>query len=145
GVGHVAVALASDAGILPEDVGSNTAGNVERSFGDISAAFSGDHVVVRGEFRFGRVIGGYMEPRATAATIDASGRLTVWTSTQWVYGVRDRIAALLQMDKSNIHVLAPDVGGGFGAKGQVYPEEILVAALALRLHKPVRWVATRTE
>jgi CO/xanthine dehydrogenase Mo-binding subunit len=44
-----------------------------------------------------------------------------------------------------IHVLAPDVGGAFGAKGQVYPEEILLAALALRLRRPVRWVATRTE
>jgi aerobic carbon-monoxide dehydrogenase large subunit len=145
GVGTVDAALRSGAGILHEDLDSNVAGTVQRGFGDVQRAFTESAVVVRSAFRFGRVIGGYMEPRATAASVDDAGRLTVWTSTQWVYGVRDRIAAILQLDKSRIHVLARDVGGGFGAKGQVYPEEILVAALAVRLHRPVRWVATRTE
>src|SRR5258708_28894606 len=87
-----------------------------------------------------------MEPRGTAASMDAAtGQLTVWTSTQWVYGVRDRIAALLGLERTQVRVLAPDVGGGFGARGQIYPEEILVAAMARRLGRPVRWVASRTE
>src|SRR5258708_9093695 len=87
-----------------------------------------------------------MEPRGTAASMDtATGQLTVWTSTQWVYGVRDRIAALLGLERTQVRVLAPDVGGGFGARGQIYPEEILVAAMARRLGRPVRWVASRTE
>ncbi|MBV8717770.1 MAG: xanthine dehydrogenase family protein molybdopterin-binding subunit [Chloroflexi bacterium] len=147
GVGNVETALQPNAAALHEELGSNVAGQVERNFGDIDAAFaSSEAVVVRSDFRFGRVIGGYMEPRAVAATVDPeSGRLTLWTSTQWVYGVRDRIASILGVDKSKIHVVAPDVGGAFGAKGQVYPEEILLAALALRLRRPVRWVATRTE
>lgn len=146
GVGDVQSALRQGAPVLHEDIGRNVAGEVRREFGDIDAAFSDAPVTVRNSFRFGRVIGGYMEPRATAATVDAdTGRLTLWTSTQWVYGVRDRIANILGLDKARIHVLAPDVGGAFGAKGQVYPEEILLAALALRLKRPVRWVATRTE
>jgi carbon-monoxide dehydrogenase large subunit len=147
GVGDVEAAQRPGAGILHEDLGSNVVGHVQRGFGDIESAFTDpDGVSVRGSFRFGRVIGGYMEPRATAATVDPdSGRLTLWTSTQWVYGVRDRVATILGLDKGKVHVLAPDVGGAFGAKGQVYPEEILLAALALRLKRPVRWVATRTE
>ena len=147
GVGDVEAALRPDAGVLHPELGRNVAGEVQRGFGDISSAFSNSHAaVVRSTFRFGRVIGGYMEPRATAAMLDPdNGRLTVWTSTQWVYGVRDRIATILGIDKARVHVLAPDVGGAFGAKGQVYPEEILLAALALRLKRPLRWVATRTE
>jgi aerobic carbon-monoxide dehydrogenase large subunit len=146
GAGNVEAATGDGAPVLHDDIGSNVAGTVQRGFGDVAAAFSSDATVVRQTFSFGRVIGGYMEPRATAATVDpSSGRLTVWTSTQWVYGVRDRIASILGLEREQVHVLAPDVGGAFGAKGQVYPEEILLAALARRLQRPVRWVATRTE
>jgi carbon-monoxide dehydrogenase large subunit len=146
GAGDVQAASAPDAPELHDGVKSNIAGRTQRGLGDIAAAFSQDAVVVRQTFRFGRVIGGYMEPRASAAAFDAaSGQLTVWTSTQWVYGVRDRIVQILGLDKENVRVLAPDVGGGFGAKGQVYPEEILVSALAKRLSRPIRWSATRTE
>jgi aerobic carbon-monoxide dehydrogenase large subunit len=146
GVGDVDAATRPGAPVLHDDLGSNIAGRVQRAFGDIDAAMLEDAVVVRQSFRFGRVIGGYMEPRATTAALDGdNGRLTVWTSTQWVYGVRDRIASILGLDRSQVRVLAPDVGGAFGAKGQVYPEEILMAALARRLRRPVRWVATRTE
>src|SRR5919199_528796 len=146
GVGDVDAATRPGGPVLHDDLGSNIAGRVQRGFGDIDAQMSGDAIVVRQSFRFGRVIGGYMEPRATAAALDPdSGRLSVWTSTQWVYGVRDRIARMLGLERDLVHVLAPDVGGAFGAKGQVYPEEIIVAALARRLRRPVRWVATRTE
>ncbi len=146
GVGNVLEASRVGAPVLHDALGTNIAGTVERDFGEISSAFSGDATVVQLTVRLGRVIGGYMEPRGTAASMDAAtGQLTVWTSTQWVYGVRDRIAALLGLERNQVRVLAPDVGGGFGAKGQIYPEEILVAAMARRLGRPVRWVASRTE
>lgn len=146
GVGDVMAATAAGAPTLHAGMESNVAGRVERGFGDIEAAFDGAPVVVRQRFRLGRVAGGYLEPRASTASFDrASGCLTLWTSTQWVYGVRDRVAALLGLAPERVRVLAPDVGGGFGAKGMVYPEEVLVAALALRLGRPVRWVATRSE
>ncbi|MBV9359283.1 MAG: xanthine dehydrogenase family protein molybdopterin-binding subunit [Chloroflexi bacterium] len=146
GAGDVLTATAPDAPVLHQQLGSNVAGRVERRFGDVESAFAADAVIVRQSFRLGRVIGGYMEPRACVASYDPdSGQLTVSTSTQWVYGVRDRIAALLELEPERVRVRAPDVGGGFGAKGQVYPEEILVPALARRLGRPVQWVATRTE
>jgi carbon-monoxide dehydrogenase large subunit len=146
GAGDVQAATAPDAPLLHEDMTSNVAGRVQRGFGDAEAAFSGAGVVIRQRFQLGRVSGGYLEPRASAASFDpASGQLTIWTSTQWVYGVRDRIAALLGLEPGKVRVLAPDVGGGFGAKGMVYPEEVLVAVLAKRLGRPVRWVATRSE
>lgn len=146
GAGDVASALGPGAPVLHDELASNVAGRVRRGFGDIAAAFAPDAVIVSEEFRFGRVIGGYMEPRATAATVDPTdGRLTVWTSTQGVYAVRNCIAAALDLDPHQVHVLAAHVGGSFGAKGQVYPEELLVPALARRLGRPVRWVATRTE
>jgi carbon-monoxide dehydrogenase large subunit len=146
GVGNVRAASRVGAPVLHDALGTNIAGTVERDFGEMSSAFSGDATVVQLTVRLGRVIGGYMEPRGTAASMDAAtGQLTVWTSTQWVYGVRDRIAALLGLERNQVRVLAPDVGGGFGAKGQIYPEEILVAAMARRLGRPVRWVASRTE
>ena len=146
GVGNVLLATQADAPILHEDIGSNVAGEVQRSFGDVDAAFNPDATVVHIQVRLGRVIGGYMEPRGTAATVNPeTGQLTVWTSTQWVFGVRDRIASVLNLDKALIRVLANDVGGGFGAKGQIYPEEILVPAMARRFQRPVRWVANRTE
>jgi len=146
GAGDVLTATAAAAPVLHDELGSNVAGRYRASFGDATSAFAPEAIVVRQSFRLARVIGGYMEPRASAATQDAeTGQLTVWTSTQWVFGVRDRIATVLGLEPGQVRVLAPDVGGGFGAKGQVYPEEILVAALARRLGRPVRWVATRTE
>ena len=146
GVGNVTAATRANASIIHEEFGSNIAGEVQRSFGDVEHAFAADATVVQLRIRLGRVIGGYMEPRGTAAEINPdTGQLTVWTSTQWVYGVRDRISQVLGIDKALVHVLATDVGGGFGAKGQIYPEEILVPAMACRFRRPVRWVAIRTE
>ncbi|MBT6276610.1 MAG: molybdopterin-dependent oxidoreductase, partial [Chromatiales bacterium] len=69
----------------------------------------------------------------------------VWTTSQVVHWVRAQLAISLNMSQAQIRVIAPDVGGGFGVKGHVYPEEILVAYLARRLKRPVRWVETRQE
>jgi carbon-monoxide dehydrogenase large subunit len=146
GAGNVLAASRDGAPVLHETIGSNVAGEVDRGFGDIAAAFHSEATVVRLKVRLGRVIGGYMEPRGTAAAWDSeTGKLTVWTSTQWVFGVRERIASILSINREQIRVVARDVGGGFGAKGQIYPEEILAPALARRFGRPVRWVADRTE
>jgi carbon-monoxide dehydrogenase large subunit len=69
----------------------------------------------------------------------------MWTSTQNVFGVRQAVASTLGLDANKVRVLAEDVGGGFGAKGSVFPEEVLVALAAWRLKRPVRWVASRSE
>ncbi len=74
-----------------------------------------------------------------------SGRLTVWTSTQLPHIARSMYAMVLGLPERNIHVIAPDVGGGFGLKAEIYPEEYVVAWLAIHLAQPVRWIEDRYE
>ena len=122
------------------------AGSLTRGFGDVDAAFAAAAVIERNRFHLARVSGGYLEPRACCAVWDeALDTWEMWTSTQWVYGVRDRVADMLGVDKKQVRVRAENVGGGFGPKGASYPEEVLVAALARRLKRPVQWVAGRSE
>jgi carbon-monoxide dehydrogenase large subunit len=120
------------------------AATLERGFGDIDAAFANAPVTVSARLKLGRVTGGYMEPRAATAAIEGYV-LNVHTSTQNVFGVRDAIAHCLALPPDKVRVLAPHVGGAFGAKGFAVAEEVLTAAAALRLRRPVRWVAARTE
>ena len=143
-VGTVDAALADGAPLVHDDLGSNVMGSSKRAYGDIEAAFAGDSIAIRERFKLARICGAAMEPRAVTATFDGK-KLTVWTSTQHTYGVRDRLADMLGLEKERVEVLAEDVGGGFGPKATSYPEEILVALAALRLQKPVRWTATRSE
>lgn len=96
------------------------------------------------DFRIQRLIPSAMEPRAVAAQPDGD-RVTVWTSTQSAHRVRQSVARILGLPPERVRVVAPEVGGGFGAKANLYPEELLVPWLALRLRRPVRWAATRTE
>ncbi len=142
--GNLMTALAEGAPLVHAGAPDNAAGSYDRSFGDIEAAFGEGAVIVRESFKVARIAGAAMEPRAVTAESDGS-RLRVWTSTQHTYGVRARLSELLELDKEAIEVLAEDVGGGFGPKAQVYPEEIACALASLRLKRPVRWVATRSE
>jgi carbon-monoxide dehydrogenase large subunit len=87
-----------------------------------------------------------MECRGVVADFDVrTGTLTVWSATQVVHWVRTQIASALRMAEAKVRVIAPDVGGGFGVKGHVYPEELLVAFLARHLRRPVRWIEQRSE
>src|SRR5207249_11013878 len=117
----------------------------ELRYGDIEAAFAPDSVVVRARLKLERVAAAAMEPRQCTAAPDGQGGLTMWTSTQWVFGVRNDVAQVLGLDPPQVRVLAEDVGGGFGAKTRCYPEEILTAVAALRLGRPVSWVGSRSD
>ena len=87
-----------------------------------------------------------METRGVVAEYDRrTDTLTVWSSTQIVHWVRREISTALDMPEESIRCIAPDVGGGFGGKGHVYPEDILVAWLAKKLDRPVKWVEDRHE
>ena len=85
-----------------------------------------------------------MEPRAVTATPHGGG-LEVWTSTQNVFGVREAITGTLGLEENDVRVVAEDVGGGFGAKGSPFAEEVLTALVAHRLKRPAQWVASRSE
>src|SRR6185312_10374232 len=87
-----------------------------------------------------------MEPRAIAAHYDrATDRLTVWRSTQSPFLTRSGLSISLGRPDTSIRVIAPDVGGAFGAKSSLYPDEIAAVLLAMHVDRPVRWVSTRAE
>jgi carbon-monoxide dehydrogenase large subunit len=87
-----------------------------------------------------------MEGRGALASYDANeDRLTLWTSTQLAHEVRAFLMQLLRLDENQLRVVAPDVGGGFGAKFLLYPEEVTLAAACLKLRRPVRWIEDRRE
>jgi aerobic carbon-monoxide dehydrogenase large subunit len=139
-------AARSDAQILHEEAGTNILLQREFSRGDVAAEIAAAAVRVSGRFRFRRKAPAAMEPRAAIAEHDRGRRmLTLTTATQVPGIVRDALADLLDMPGHSIRVIAADVGGGFGGKASLYPEDILVALVARRLGGAVRWTATRIE
>ncbi len=145
-VADAEAALAADAPLLHPDVGSNVVFRAERLVGDAEAAFRDADVVLREVFRHARQTGVPLEGRACLASYDAAGDLlTLWTSTQIPHLVRSAVAAALDLPEQRLRVVAPDVGGGFGIKAQVFTEEVLVALLARRLGRPVKWIEDRQE
>jgi carbon-monoxide dehydrogenase large subunit len=135
-----------DARILHEDLGTNVADRSRRVHNDVEAAFTGAAKVVKARIRNQRVAGIPIEPRGVVAAANRwEPSCTVWSSTQIPHGVRDKIAGFLRLPQNAVRVIAPEVGGGFGAKLSVYPEELLVAWAAWQLGRPVKWVETRSE
>jgi len=134
-------ALAGEVLLWPE-VGTNVA--LEMSDAEEGSLFDGCDVVVRQRVVNQRVAPCPLEVRTAAAKWEGD-RLVHWISTQAPHGVRDSIAKALDLEPGLIRVVAPDVGGGFGAKGSPYPEELFLAWLARRLDRPVRWTETRSE
>jgi carbon-monoxide dehydrogenase large subunit len=116
------------------------------SFGDMDAAMSEASTVVELTLRQHRGIVASMEPRGVVAHDDPSvGELVVWSSTQAPHPLRTKLSRYLDIPLHEIRVIAPDVGGGFGPKAGVYAEEYVVAALARRLGRPVKWIESRRE
>src|SRR5437764_1951374 len=139
-------AVQPNAAKVHEQTQSNIARSAHYRFGGIDAAFAAAPVTVKETFQTARICGAAMEPRVTTATWHpGEEELTVWTSTQTTFSVRDTVAEALGLEKEKVTVLAHDVGGGFGPKGTVYGEEILVAMAAKLLGRPVTWTATRSE
>jgi carbon-monoxide dehydrogenase large subunit len=141
------VRAADDPAVLVHaEWGTNVAATVTLETGALTEALERAHLVVRRQIRCGRVTALPIEPRAVIARWDpVTASLHVWSSTQMPYGVRQRIAEALGLPTESVRVTAPDVGGGFGTKGPVYPEELIVATLARRLGRPVRWTDTRQD
>jgi carbon-monoxide dehydrogenase large subunit len=132
--------------LLHETAGTNVLARREFARGDPAAAMAAAALRVGGRFRFHRKAPVALENRACLAEYDRGRRaLTLTLSTQIPGIVRDLLADLLDLPGHAVRVVAPDVGGGFGGKASLYPEEILVAVLARRLGRAVRWRAERRE
>ncbi len=139
-------ALASGATVLHETVPGNVAARWTQGTGDVETAFAGADRVISEAFRMQRYTGVPLEGRGTLATRDpVTGELTVWTSGQWPHTQRSLTAALLGIDEQRIRVIQPEVGGGFGVKVELYPEDVLIPFAALRAGRPVKWIEDRRE
>ncbi len=138
--------LASGAPAVHDDIPDNLAGRVTLTRGDTAAALRAAPRVISVRLRIGRGGGQPMETRGLVADWNAAlDQLTVWASSQVPHQIRQFVADLLDLAPHQVRVIAPDVGGGFGAKLIVYPEDVLIPFLARRLARPVRWIEDRLE
>ncbi|HXP76020.1 MAG TPA: xanthine dehydrogenase family protein molybdopterin-binding subunit [Stellaceae bacterium] len=139
-------ALAHDAPQLHGAWPGNVAASFTHSVGDADAAMAAAPRWLVRDFRYGRQTGLPLETRGCVADHD-SGRnaLTLWTSTQVHYAVRQNLAMLLGIPEYDVRVVAGDVGGGFGSKSRPYLEEIVVAHASRLLRRPVKWIEDRLE
>jgi carbon-monoxide dehydrogenase large subunit len=133
---------ATDEVLVHEAAGTNVI--VDLAFGRTDDLFEGCDVVVTHDVVNQRLAAVPLESRAGAAAW-VDGRLVQWASTQHAHGVRDALVGVYGLDKAQVRVIAPDVGGGFGAKIGTYQEELLLGWLATQVGRPVRWVETRSE
>jgi carbon-monoxide dehydrogenase large subunit len=112
----------------------------------IQKAFAAAEVVISQRMVNQRLVPSAIEPRAVVAQFEpGKGTLTIWSSTQNPHILRSMIAAVLGMGQDRVRAIAPDVGGGFGAKINIYAEEYVAAAVSRRLEMPIKWVEDRSE
>jgi CO/xanthine dehydrogenase Mo-binding subunit len=122
---------------------TNIASQMKFDRGDVEAGFAEADCVIENTWRSAMVHQSYIEPHSTIADYDASGELSVWTSTQAPFYIRDELCQTLGVPENKIRVTATEVGGGFG--GKIYLQELMVAALAMAIHRPVKYVMSRHE
>lgn len=145
-VTEVNAAMSGKAAVLHDSAPCNVAARWTQSTGDVDAAFQQADRIIADTFRMQRYSGVPMETRGILAARNAlTGDLTIWPSGQWPYVQRDLTAAHLGLDESQIHVIHPDVGGGFGIKLELYPEDLVIPRLAQLIDRPVKWVEDRQE
>jgi carbon-monoxide dehydrogenase large subunit len=139
-------ALAGDAPLVEPEFGSNLVLSVGTTKGDPTSVFARAKVVVEEEFVSHRYVAAPLETRGIQASMDpVTGVLTVWASTQTAHVLQSLIAVSLKLPVERVHVVACDVGGGFGQKGVQSVEDMLVSFAAVELARPVRWIEGRSE
>jgi carbon-monoxide dehydrogenase large subunit len=136
----------ADATPLHNHIGTNVVMKAEAGAGDIGRAFAAADRVITGTYEVPRLVATPMECRGLVAQFDGEARaLTVWTSTQVPHRVKTYLSMLLPQQPLDVRVIAPDVGGGFGRKIEVWPEEVATAYAAIELRQPVKWIEERSE
>jgi carbon-monoxide dehydrogenase large subunit len=145
-VGDALAALKDGAPQLHDDAARNVEHETTIKVGEPDAAFARAHRVVKQRMISQRLCGVPIEPRAALAMPDPLvGGVTVWSTHQAPHNLRNDIATLLGVEQQSVRVIAPEVGGGFGVKFGVYPEDATLAVIARRYRVPVRWTETRIE
>ena len=139
-------AIQEGAPLVHEDLGTNLCFEYSHLAGDPDAAFREADGVVSARIPQPRVVPSPMEPRAVVASFEkGQGTLTIWDTTQEPHGERTEVAGVLGLQHNKVRVIAVDVGGGFGAKMQLYAEPVIASILSMQLGRPVKWVEERQE
>jgi carbon-monoxide dehydrogenase large subunit len=140
-------ALDQNAPLVHDDLPSNLAAHVVQTKGDYDVAAAEAAVIVRRRFKYDRGASAAIENRGIIASWDARQReLTVWDTTQAPLPIRNGLAAMLGLSESQVRVIAPFIGGGFGPKIMMfYPEEVVIPWVAMQLRRPVKWIEDRSE
>lgn len=130
----------------PDAISGNLVNRVHAGATDVPELLAGAALTVRDQLMVDRQSATPLETRGLLAAFDtASGRLTVWGPTKVKHFNRTILAGFLERPESGIRFIEPDVGGGFGARGEFYPEDFLIPWLAIHLGRPVKWVEDRRE
>lgn len=139
-------AMKADSPVIHDEFGSNVAFVHQAGVGDIEAAFAQADKVVTQRVAHQRLAPVPIEPRGVLAQYwPGEQQLTVWTSTQIPHLLRTQLGLMIGLAENKLRVIAPEVGGGFGCKLNVYAEEALLSWLAMQLKRPVKWIESRRE
>ncbi len=139
-------ALDPGAPVIHAEWPDNTAFRSEQKQGNVDQAFKQAHKIVRQRLVHQRLAPIAMEARGVLARyLPGEKELTVWSSTQIPHLLKTHLAQMLKLPENQVRVIAPEVGGGFGSKLNVYAEEALLGHLALKLERPVKWIEGRRE
>jgi aerobic carbon-monoxide dehydrogenase large subunit len=145
-VADAEASMQPDAPRLHDELADNILFHTRFEKGDVQAALETAEIRLSETFRHARCSSAPMEPRGVMAFVDpVEGVLTVWASSQAPHLYRSGLAEVLGISDSRLRVLCPSVGGGFGPKMHLYPEDVVVAELARRLGRPLRWLEDRRE
>lgn len=145
-VSQVDAALAEGAPLVHESIADNVVFQMQFESDGFEAAHVASPYKLRETFTSARLAAVSIEPRGSVATFDSkTGILTFWSSTQVPHLVRSAMVEYLGLQEDRVRVIVPDVGGGFGMKTVVYPEELLVAAAAIKLGRPIKWTQDRYD
>ena len=141
------VALAPDAPLVHDDVGTNVAAHLIQEKGNVDAVWRDAALVVQRRFKYDHGTAAPIETRGIVAQWDARAQhLTIWDSTQAPVVIRNGLARMLGLSEAQVRVIAPFIGGGFGPKIMMfYPEEVLIPWAAMKLGQPIKWIEDRRE
>ena len=141
-VGTLSAAMEDGAPVVYPDLGSNIIAELDDD--PIEDLFAGADHVVEVDIHNQRLAAIPLEPN-NAAAIPIDGGIKVWAGSQHIHGHQAALANILRLERHQVHAIVPDMGGGFGAKFEAYPEQVVTAAAALELGRPVRWQESRTQ
>src|SRR5919109_999855 len=132
--------------IIHEEPATNLAARYTLTLGEVEEAFRSATYTRKEVFKVHRHTGNPLETRGLVASYDAGrGEYTVWGETKVPHFNRTILASFLDIPESKIHFIEPDVGGGFGIRGEFYPEDFLIPFAAMKLGRPVKWIEDRLE